>query len=160
MLADCVKGNTIWQVSRFDVSFEEHLYDEMEKIIKKGMNQNIEVNRIGWFKNIYQNTDIKALIDSVPKFEGLNIWQREIILGQAKDFVDGLFRKGDFKPYDVEIVEGNTFLNEGINNIWDILCGNGSTTLYNNANARLGVGNDGTAPAATQTGLLRRLYAI
>lgn len=53
-------------------------------------------------------------------------------------------------------IEGNVLLNEGINNVLGpLLTGTGSPTAYDNANARLGVGdNDGsTAEAATQTGL-------
>lgn len=48
----------------------------------------------------------------------------------------------------------NLALNVGLQNLIDIICGIGTTTLYNNANARLGVGSDATAAAATQTDLL------
>lgn len=36
----------------------------------------------------------------------------------------------------------------------DIICGLGTPTKWDNTNARLGVGDDATAPSATQTGLL------
>jgi len=45
-------------------------------------------------------------------------------------------------------------LNVGLQNLIDIICGIGTTTLYNNANARLGVGSDATAADPTQTDLL------
>lgn len=55
---------------------------------------------------------------------------------------------------------GNIFLNEGINFIWSIVCGQSGLTPFNNANAHIGVG-DGTATAsASQTGLqgVNKLY--
>lgn len=38
--------------------------------------------------------------------------------------------------------------------IWNLVCGYGSAVAYNNANARIGVGNSSTAENETQTGLL------
>lgn len=49
-------------------------------------------------------------------------------------------------------IAGNMLLNEGINAIWTLVAG-GSETAFNNANARLGVGDSSTAEAATQTDL-------
>ncbi len=51
-----------------------------------------------------------------------------------------------------EKIEGNLLLNEGINSIWTLVAG-GSETAFNNANARLGVGDSTTAEAASQTDL-------
>ena len=45
-------------------------------------------------------------------------------------------------------------LNVGLQNLTDIICGIGTTTLYNNANARLGVGSDATAADPAQTDLI------
>lgn len=56
--------------------------------------------------------------------------------------------------FEIRRQEGNLLLNEGINCIWNIICGNGSETVYSNANARLGVGDSATAAQATDTGLL------
>jgi len=56
-------------------------------------------------------------------------------------------------PYEVIEGEGNLMLNEGIDEIWDLVTGVGGT-VYSNANARIGVGNSNTAADATQTGLL------
>lgn len=47
---------------------------------------------------------------------------------------------------------GNLFLNEGLNELWNLVCG-AAATAYNNANAQLGVGDSTTAAAATQTDL-------
>lgn len=57
------------------------------------------------------------------------------------------------KPYDVIEGEGNLLLNEGINNVFVLICGSGGTK-YDNSNARLGVGNSNTAAVATQTALI------
>ncbi len=51
-------------------------------------------------------------------------------------------------PVDLEDV----FLNEGINAMWTLVCG-GTETAFNNANARVGVGNGTVAESATQAGL-------
>lgn len=58
-----------------------------------------------------------------------------------------------FKPYEVLKGEGNLLLNEGIDELWDLVTGAGGTA-YSNANARIGVGNSNTAAVATQTALL------
>jgi hypothetical protein len=56
------------------------------------------------------------------------------------------------RPYAVEEFGGNLLLNEGITEMLTLLIG-GTATPFNNANARIGVG-DGTAAASpTQTGL-------
>jgi hypothetical protein len=57
-----------------------------------------------------------------------------------------------FKPYEVINGEGNLLLNEGIDELWDLVTGAGGTA-YNNANARIGVGNGNAAAVATQTAL-------
>jgi len=63
------------------------------------------------------------------------------------------FKKNEDKPYETRIVKGNVALNEGLNALWTLVCG-GSETAYNNANARIGVGDSETPEDATQTGLL------
>jgi hypothetical protein len=57
------------------------------------------------------------------------------------------------RPYSISRFNQNCLLNEGINNLWTVLCGTGGTK-FDNANAHLGVG-DGSTPAAdpSQTGL-------
>ena len=52
----------------------------------------------------------------------------------------------------VSIIEQNLLLNEGINAIWALVTG-GSETPFNNANARIGVGDSSAAEGATQTDL-------
>jgi hypothetical protein len=71
---------------------------------------------------------------------------------KAKDGKE-ILQKG-VKPYQVIEREFECLLNEGIGNFIDLICGLGSPTAWNNANARIGVGNDATAPSASQTGLL------
>jgi len=56
------------------------------------------------------------------------------------------------EPYDVSEFFGNLMLNEGINEAEKLITG-AAATAYNNANARLGVGDSITAADAAQTGL-------
>lgn len=56
------------------------------------------------------------------------------------------------KPYEVRTFRGNLLLNEGINELWTILCSAGGTK-WDNANAYLGVGDSNAAENASQTGL-------
>ncbi|MHB1418491.1 MAG: hypothetical protein ACYCX4_02725 [Bacillota bacterium] len=62
---------------------------------------------------------------------------------------------GDAIPenlFAVEHIPGNLLLNDGITLLLNLLIG-AAGTAYNNANARIGVGDSTTAAAATQTGL-------
>jgi hypothetical protein len=52
-----------------------------------------------------------------------------------------------------EEFEANIALNEGLQELIDIICGLGSPTAWDNSNARLGVGDSNTAESASQTGL-------
>jgi hypothetical protein len=61
----------------------------------------------------------------------------------------------NIKPYEViKAKPHNCLLHEGIATFLGLLCAIGSEVAYSNANARIGVGNDATAPADTQTGLI------
>lgn len=71
--------------------------------------------------------------------------------------------RADLAPYDVAQFE-NTLLNAGITALWNILSGNtsaantgaspaGANAVYNNAQARLGIGDSSTAASASQTDL-------
>jgi hypothetical protein len=52
-----------------------------------------------------------------------------------------------------EVFEANIALNEGLQELIDIICGLGTPTKWDNANARLGVGDSNAAENASQTGL-------
>jgi len=56
--------------------------------------------------------------------------------------------------YDVEEIDGNLLLTEGIEEFMKVACGIAGATAFNNANARIGVGDGTTAAVASQTGLL------
>jgi hypothetical protein len=58
-----------------------------------------------------------------------------------------------YTPYEVVEQVGNSLLNEGINNMWSLICGDAGADAYNNANARLGVGDSDAEVEATQTDL-------
>jgi len=53
-----------------------------------------------------------------------------------------------------EVMEENVALNVGLQYLIDCICGIGSTTKWDNTNARLGVGSDATAADPTQTDLI------
>jgi hypothetical protein len=76
---------------------------------------------------------------------------------EAKDAKE--IKAKNLKPYDVaistpEAISINCLLNEGITELINLISGLGTPTAWDNSNARLGVGDDATAPAATQSGLL------
>lgn len=60
----------------------------------------------------------------------------------------------DMNLYDVEEIDGNLLLIEGIEELWKIVGGISGAIPFNNANAHIGVGDGTTASVATQTGLL------
>lgn len=51
------------------------------------------------------------------------------------------------------VIVGNVLLQEGIGEILDLVGGLGTPTAYNDANARIGVGDSNTAESAAHTGL-------
>ncbi len=52
-----------------------------------------------------------------------------------------------------ERFDANIALNEGLQELIDSICGLGTPTKWDSANARIGVGDSNSAEAATQTGL-------
>jgi hypothetical protein len=56
------------------------------------------------------------------------------------------------KAFEQVVIDGNLLLNAGINLLLTLGAG-GAGTAFNNANARIGVGDSTAAEAATQTGL-------
>ena len=75
--------------------------------------------------------------------------QQAFEAGQASDLVDA---DGNILPAE-SVIDGNLLLNEGIGELLDLLCGLGSPTAFNNANAYIGVGDSTTAESAAHTGL-------
>ncbi len=89
----------------------------------------------------------------MPKTKDVGKWK---VKWQVEKYRGNLPTEEDrklFKPYEVLEGEGNLLLNEGIDELWDLLTGVGGTA-YSNANARIGVGNSNTAAVATQTALI------
>ncbi len=70
---------------------------------------------------------------------------------QARGGTDADFY-ATFRPYETVGFEGNLWLNAGISLMLDLFIGAGGT-VFNAANARLGVGDSTTAAAAGQTDL-------
>jgi hypothetical protein len=64
-------------------------------------------------------------------------------------------KEKNLKPYEVKECEKDVLLHEGITAMFYMIAGIGSAaTKWDNTNARIGVGNDATAPADTQSGLI------
>lgn len=59
----------------------------------------------------------------------------------------------EHQPYETVEFDGNLWLNAGIALMLDLFIGAGGT-VFNNANARLGVGDSTTAASASQTDLI------
>jgi len=70
-----------------------------------------------------------------------------------KGITSTIMQKLGIIPEETEERKGNLLLNEGIQEMWDLVIGAAATSAYNNSNARLGVGANTTAAAATQTAL-------
>jgi hypothetical protein len=62
-------------------------------------------------------------------------------------------RVGEQKPYAVDESKHNCFLVEGMNAMWNLICGTASETQFNSVNAYIGVGDGTTAENESQTGL-------
>jgi hypothetical protein len=89
----------------------------------------------------------------------MNTDQKRVILEKVIEKVEWTIAKyrndADYKagkPYKIVRFDGNVLLNEGINELWTILCSSGGTK-FDNTNAYLGVGDSSTAEDASQTGL-------
>lgn len=67
--------------------------------------------------------------------------------------IEDLKRMFDAAFLEEAILEGNLLLNEGIQNVEDLLAGLATPTKWDATNARVGVGDSSAAAAATQTGL-------
>lgn len=63
------------------------------------------------------------------------------------------YNEGESEPYEVSWFEDNLALNVGKAEIWNLLIGSGANH-FDNTNAQIGVGDDVTAEAATQTDLV------
>lgn len=55
--------------------------------------------------------------------------------------------------FEKNVIDDNILLNEGIGEMWDLICGLGTPTAFNNANAQIGVGDSSASEVATQTNL-------
>lgn len=59
------------------------------------------------------------------------------------------------QPYETVECEKDVLLHEGITAMFNMIAGVGSAaTKWDNTNARIGIGNDATAPSDSQTGLI------
>jgi hypothetical protein len=63
-------------------------------------------------------------------------------------------KRKNLKPYEVIETKHHCLLNEGIQELIDLIQGTGSPQSWDNTHAYIGVGDDNTAPVASQSGLL------
>lgn len=112
--------------------------------------------------DVMQSKNLVSILEKAKKWTGkfsLDKWefdaaireQAEADLKNGMSLDQAVLKYGDFYKEHKEVGE-NVLLNEGINELWQLVAGAGGTA-YNNANARLGVGESTTAAAATQTAL-------
>lgn len=114
--------------------------------------------------NGFDNLNVSPLVKAKDRGKAKGAWfidrwefpeeirdQAEAELKAGLSLKDAKEKYGDYYK-GREFAGYNLLLNEGINALWTLVAG-GSETPYNNANARLGVGDSTTAAAATQTGL-------
>ena len=94
---------------------------------------------------------VGALIPLSEKLRWKAKWKIQKFKGDFKTLEEALKAKAEL--LETLEFEGNLLLNEGIDEMWDLITGAGGTA-YNNTNARIGVGNSNTAAQATDTGLL------
>jgi len=94
---------------------------------------------------------VGASIPTKEKIKFKALWTIEKFRGDYKSREEAIKVEG--KPYEVLKFEGNVLLNEGIQQILDDICGLATVTKWDNANARVGVGDGTIAEDPTQTGL-------
>lgn len=76
-------------------------------------------------------------------------WKAEWTIHKYRNELDAELKRA----YEISRFGPNLGLNAGITVLLNLLCGTGTPTAYDNADAYLGVGDSTTAAAATQTGL-------
>jgi len=78
-----------------------------------------------------------------------------VIVRDEKELIPSptLMKRMGFDPTGRHVVEGNLALEAGLRAMCDLFAGLASPNPWNNANARLFVGNSNTAPVASQTNL-------
>jgi hypothetical protein len=98
------------------------------------------MDKIGW-KARWRIDKFKDPEDTVAKRLQAGMSVQEAISRYAKAFIC------------TEEFEANVALNEGLQELIDIICGVGTPTKWDNSNARLGVGDSNAAEDPVQTGL-------
>jgi hypothetical protein len=94
--------------------------------------------------------DLFARLAAREKGKAKTRWRIAKYVGDFKSEEEAI-RNGAI-PYEVLEFKHNLLLNEGINELWTILCSSGGTK-FDNTNAYIGVGDSATAESASQTGL-------
>jgi uncharacterized cupin superfamily protein len=98
------------------------------------------MDKIGW-KARWRIDKFKDPDDTIAKGLQAGMPMQEAVSVYAQAFIC------------TEEFEANIALNEGLQELINIICGLGTPTKWDNSNARLGVGDSNAAENATQTGL-------
>jgi hypothetical protein len=98
------------------------------------------IDKIGW-KAQWRIDKFRDPEDTVAKTLRTGMTMQEAISLYDKAFIC------------TEEFEANIALNEGLQELIDIICGLGTPTKWDNSNARLGVGDSNASENASQTGL-------
>jgi hypothetical protein len=72
-------------------------------------------------------------------------------IGELREFWNEI-KHGRLKPYEV-LEAANVLLQSGLLEMWDLIKG-ASALHFDNTDTKIGIGNDATSPAASQTDLL------
>jgi len=129
ILLDKIQRKSVWKINRFKSERDR----EDKKIYRK--EEALEMFSAPQF-SIVQGGFVGA-------FGNLPLLGEKFGKASMKDFFGSM----------AHLFGGNILLNEGINELWTILCSASSGTKFDNTNAYLGVGDSTTAEAASQTGL-------
>lgn len=129
ILLDKIQRKSVWKINRFK---NERDWEDKKTYCKK---EALEMFNAPQF-SIVQGGFVGA-------FSNLSLLVEKFGKVSIQDFFGSM----------AHLFGGNILLNEGINELWTILCSASSGTKFDNTNAYLGVGDSAVAEGATQTGL-------
>lgn len=134
--------NVEWMVEKWSedaVDFARKALDERGITALHSHNELVRTGEMTW------DNRLQAVVEKIVEVPQM--------LSVKKGVTSAALRKLGIIPEETLTVEGNLLLNEGIQEMWDLVIGATATSAYSNANAQLGVGSNTTAAAAAQTDL-------
>ena len=140
--ADALVWNCDWLCEKWSeeaVSFARQKLDKLGITAVRDGTEKLTLPEKTWDNASQAYVNIQV---DVPRF-----------ISAKKGVTSTVLRKLGILPEITEEVKGNLLLNEGIQEMWDLVIGATATSAYTNGNAQLGVGSNTTAAAASQTDL-------